>query len=94
MLPYPPCFLSFDSDTLHYRPLTDPPILFNIMTAYTGAINHISLSCSDLTKSKTFYNFLLVDLMGYSIDMDEPFCVIYAKKTGEGNVIVLPGNKF
>ncbi|KAF9325376.1 hypothetical protein BG006_011146 [Podila minutissima] len=42
------------------------------MINYTGAINHIGLSSSDLAKSKNFYSFLLVDLMGYQIGMDEP----------------------
>ncbi|KAG0038229.1 hypothetical protein BGZ82_000740 [Podila clonocystis] len=31
---------------------------------YTGAINHVNLSCSDMIKSRAFYRFLLVDLMG------------------------------
>ncbi|KAF9321062.1 hypothetical protein BG003_003825 [Podila horticola] len=54
------------------------------MKNYTGAINHIGLSCSDLAKSKEFYGFLLVDLMGYNVSMDEPVCVMFGRKTGEG----------
>lgn len=54
------------------------------MLNYTGAINHIGLSSSDLAKSKNFYSFLLVDLMGYQIGMDEPSCLMFGRKTGEG----------
>lgn len=50
---------------------------------YTGAINHIGLSCSDLAKSRKFYDLLLIDLLGYNVVMDQPYCVIYSKKTGE-----------
>ncbi|KAG0342277.1 hypothetical protein BG000_005792 [Podila horticola] len=61
------------------------------MKNYTGAINHIGLSCSDLAKSKEFYSFLLVDLMGYNVSMDEPLCVMFGRKTGE-DICISPGN--
>jgi len=50
---------------------------------YTGGINHIGLSCSDMAKSRKFYDFLMIDLMDYNVVMDQPFCVIYSRKTGE-----------
>ncbi|KFH68506.1 hypothetical protein MVEG_05320 [Podila verticillata NRRL 6337] len=59
---------------------------------YTGSINHIVLSCSDMTKSRKFYDFLMIDLMGYSLFMDQPYSVIYSKKTGEA-FCISPGNK-
>ncbi|KAF9299529.1 hypothetical protein BGZ74_008887 [Mortierella antarctica] len=63
------------------------------MLNYTGAINHIGLSSSNLAKSKNFYSFLLVDLMGYQIGMDEPSCLMFGRKTGEGKIICIsPGN--
>lgn len=45
----------------------------------SGLINHISLSCSDLAKSRKFYDFLLGELLGYQTVMDQPYCVMYAK---------------
>ncbi|KAF9287068.1 hypothetical protein BGZ68_002282 [Mortierella alpina] len=59
---------------------------------HTGAISHISLSSSDYEASKTFYSFLLVDLMGYKRVMDMPYCTMWALPTGEV-VCVSPGNK-
>ncbi|KAF9336538.1 hypothetical protein BG006_008339 [Podila minutissima] len=45
----------------------------------SGLINHISLSCSDLAKSRKFYDFFLGELLGYHTIMDQPYCVMYAK---------------
>ncbi|KAG0207740.1 hypothetical protein BGX28_001073 [Mortierella sp. GBA30] len=59
---------------------------------YTGAIGHVSLSSSDLEKSKKFYSFLLVDLLGYKKIMDEPYCIMWVLKTGEA-ICISPGNQ-
>ncbi|KAG0038231.1 hypothetical protein BGZ82_000742 [Podila clonocystis] len=59
---------------------------------YTGGINHIGISCSDMAKSRKFYDFLMIDLMGYNVVMDQPFCLSYGKKTGE-MICISPGNK-
>ncbi|KAG0027916.1 hypothetical protein BGZ81_005159 [Podila clonocystis] len=52
---------------------------------YTGAINHVNLSCSDMVKSRAFYRFLLVDLMGYKEGPEESYGTNYTRKTGESN---------
>ncbi|KAG0093241.1 hypothetical protein BGZ92_006734 [Podila epicladia] len=43
---------------------------------YTGAISHINLSSSDMTKGRLFFQFLLVDLMGYKEIPKEPYGII------------------
>ncbi|KAF9213826.1 hypothetical protein BGZ59_004791 [Podila verticillata] len=58
---------------------------------YTGAINHISLSCSDVIKSRAFYHFFLVDLMGYKQVLEASYGISYARKTGE-KIFISPGN--
>lgn len=52
---------------------------------YTGAINHISLSCSDTMKSCAFYRFLLANLVGYKEGPEESYGTNYTRKTGESN---------
>ncbi|KAG0097155.1 hypothetical protein BGZ93_003315 [Podila epicladia] len=49
---------------------------------YTGAISHINLSSSDMTKGRLFFQFLLVDLMGYKEIPKEPYVIF-----------ISPGNK-
>ncbi|KAG0038228.1 hypothetical protein BGZ82_000739 [Podila clonocystis] len=56
----------------------------------SGLINHISLSCSDLVKSRKFYDFFLGELLGYHTVMDQPYCVMYAK--GGALICISPGN--
>ncbi|KAG0202536.1 hypothetical protein BGX28_004983 [Mortierella sp. GBA30] len=57
----------------------------------TGFISHIELSVADLEKSKKFYDFLLVDLLGYQKGYDGSDCATYILDT---NVINLqPGNQ-
>ncbi|KAF9369369.1 hypothetical protein CPB97_003645 [Podila verticillata] len=58
---------------------------------YTGAINHVNLSCSDMAKSRSLYKFLLVDLMGYKEIPEEPYGITYSRTTGE-MIFISPGN--
>ncbi|KAF9299528.1 hypothetical protein BGZ74_008886 [Mortierella antarctica] len=58
---------------------------------YTGAINHINLSCSDMIKGRAFYRFLLTDLMGYKEGREESYGTNYTRKTGE-MIFISPGN--
>ncbi|KAG0344033.1 hypothetical protein BG004_004791 [Podila humilis] len=57
----------------------------------SGSLNHVSLSCRDMVKSRKFYDLLLCDFFGYKPVMDQPYCVMFAK--GEGSMICIsPGN--
>ncbi|KAF9081363.1 hypothetical protein BGX27_004955 [Mortierella sp. AM989] len=59
--------------------------------AKTGTISHISLSTSDYEQSKKFYNFLLVDLLGYKKTVEHPYYTMWVLSSGEA-ICVSPGN--
>ena len=72
------------------RPITFSPQLFFTMPK-TGSIDHISLCCSAYEQSAKFYEFLLVNLLGYRQTYKGPLCTMW--KGADGVCIgVSPGN--
>ncbi|KAF9438151.1 hypothetical protein BGZ76_009525 [Entomortierella beljakovae] len=59
--------------------------------AKTGTFNHLSLSASNYEVSKKFYNFFLVDLLGYTLIMEHPYYTMWKLPTGEA-ICVSPGS--
>ncbi|KAF9426297.1 hypothetical protein BGZ94_006705 [Podila epigama] len=58
----------------------------------SGSLNHLSLSCSDIAKSRKFYDFFLGQELKYKTIMDEPYCVMYAHSSG-AMICISPGNQ-
>ncbi|KAI8605139.1 glyoxalase/bleomycin resistance protein/dioxygenase [Dissophora ornata] len=58
----------------------------------TGTLHHIALSASDYEASRTFYQFLLADLLGYKKVMEQPYCTMWSHHSGT-RVAVSPGDK-